>query len=586
MRDSKIILAKGIKLDRNYNNVLDYSEYDMLVLLTNETHFVATSITYSFIRQSSDSILTEFTYSDALQSNYIAFQNPSYSNKWFFAWIDEVIYRGDKNTEIRFTIDSWTTWFNDWTVKKCFVKRHHVNDDTIGLNTVPENLDVGEVVEETEIEDDTFKSTFGFYVCINTTYQIADNSSDDDPESSRGTSMGSIRIINNNVFGNEVAVFKIVNASSYENVLNFLLRTNLDGHIADVRDMYIIPLAFITESTLVTHTAKWENRTTTPATVHTFTWYTLPYSDTSKKITFEIDKVSSYTGVSIKNNKCFVYPYNYLLVTNNQGSNNIYKYENFSTAKCNFEGQFAISIGGSGRLVPKYYKGIEYNEDECIPLGKYPTCSWAADSFTNWLTQNSVNLATSIALESTSLVLPFAGAAIGGSLAASAANNMGLESGKTALTANMLKAQTIKAGIEAGNTTISASGTIAGLIGQFHQAKLLPSIQGGQATGDVIWSSDRNTYIFRGMRVKTEFIKIIDDYFSKYGYAINKLEVPNITGRTNWNYIEIGNNDEIGYGDVPSIHMDIINSACRRGVTIWHNHANLGNYSLTNTIVS
>ena len=87
------------------------------------------------------------------------------------------------------------------------------------------------------------------------------------------------------------------------------------------------------------------------------------------------------------------------------------------------------------------------------------------------------------------------------------------------------------------------------------------------------------------MRAKTEYLKIIDDYFTRFGYAIKKLELPNITGRKYWNYIEIGQNEEIGYGDVPTRFMDIINNTCRRGVTIWHNHDNLGNYSLNNEII-
>lgn len=69
------------------------------------------------------------------------------------------------------------------------------------------------------------------------------------------------------------------------------------------------------------------------------------------------------------------------------------------------------------------------------------------------------------------------------------------------------------------------------------------------------------------------------------GYKICKLENPNITGRRNWNYIEIGGSEEIGFGDVPSKYMETINNACRRGVTIWHNHANIGNYNLDNAII-
>ena len=86
------------------------------------------------------------------------------------------------------------------------------------------------------------------------------------------------------------------------------------------------------------------------------------------------------------------------------------------------------------------------------------------------------------------------------------------------------------------------------------------------------------------MRVKTEYMKIIDSYFSRFGYAIRCVELPNITGRRYWNYVEIGSSEEIGYGQVPSKYMDIINNACRKGITIWHNHENIGDYTLNNTI--
>ena len=70
------------------------------------------------------------------------------------------------------------------------------------------------------------------------------------------------------------------------------------------------------------------------------------------------------------------------------------------------------------------------------------------------------------------------------------------------------------------------------------------------------------------------------------GYKVNTLKHPNITGRAYFNYIEIGNTEDIGFGELPSKSLEIINKICRRGVTIWHNHANIGNYSLNNTIVN
>lgn len=131
----------------------------------------------------------------------------------------------------------------------------------------------------------------------------------------------------------------------------------------------------------------------------------------------------------------------------------------------------------------------------------------------------------------------------------------------------------------------SQSNTIANSIGQFYSASLLPSIQGGSATGDINFSANTNCFDYYKMRCKKEYLEIIDDYFSKFGYAINRITDVNFTGRANWNYVEIGSHESIGYGEVPSNALETINNACKKGVTIWHNHANVGNYALENNII-
>lgn len=543
--NSKILLVKNIHIDRQYTNVLSYSEAQMLELC--QANLVAQADNYSFLRPTG-SIMAGFTYAQCLQANYIAFQNPDYSNKWFFAWIDDVIYKGDKNTEITFTIDAWSTWFDKWQKKVCFINRQHVNNDTIGLHTIPENLDVGEVVQESVTEDLAYGNDFGYWIAVASNWKIKDGSSGAELlESDKGTQYAGITVYDNTVFGTQLFFFNITDLSSFKDLVLLLLRTNADGHIEDVQNIFILPDVAIEQSKLQNHNAKLISDD------NTFSFYTMSYDMSPKKFNTEIVKITSFSDYKPKNNKCFVYPYNYLFVSNNQGSNNIYKYEDFNSEKCIFENQFSIAIGGSGRIVPKNYKGMSTNDDEALVLGKYPTCAWSSDAFTNWLTQNSVNMAVSLGLTA---------GAIAGTIATGGATAPVLAGG-----------------------VMSVAGNIGNTIGQFYQASLLPNINGGQASGDVIWSCNRNMFSLRQMRVKTEYLKIIDDYFTRFGYAIKSLELPNITGRKYWNYVEIGASEEIGYGEVPSKYMDIINNACRKGVTIWHNHANVGNYSLNNIII-
>lgn len=542
--NSQIILAQNINMDKQYTNVLSYSESQMLTLCRENQ--VASANNYSFLR-ATGTILVEFSYAQCLQANYIAFQNPDYSNKWFFAFIDDVIYKGDRNCELKFTVDAWSTWFDKWQKKTCFINRQHTNNDTIGANTVPENIDVGEVKQEFITEDLAYGNDFGYWIAVASNWKIKDGSTGFEVlDSDKGTQFAGVTVYDNTVFGSQLFLIHITSTSDFANLYLLIARSNMDGHVEDIQNIFVLPDVAIQQSKIVSHTAKMGDDLS-------FTFYTMNYDLSPEKFNTVINKITSYNDYTPKNKKCFVYPYNYLLVSNNQGSNNIYKYEDFSTSNCVFENQFSIAIGGSGRVVPKNYKGMETNDDEALPLGKYPTCAWSSDAFTNWLTQNSVNLATSLALT------------IGGVAGAVATGGATLPVAVAGVT--------------------SVAGNIAGTIGQFRQASLLPNISGGQATGDVIWSCNRNLFSFRQMRAKTEYMRIIDDYFTRFGYAVKRLETPNITGRRYWNYVEIGSSEEIGYGDVPSKYMDIINNACRRGVTIWHNHANIGNYSLSNTIV-
>lgn len=142
--NSKLILAKNILLDKTHKNVLNYSTNDMLTLLRSKGHIVGEASNYSFIQNGKISV--GYTYNQCLTANYIAYQNPNYSNKWFFAFIDRVEYESNKSTIIYYTIDNWATWFDNLNLKQCFVVREHVNDDTIGLHTLPEGLELGEFV--------------------------------------------------------------------------------------------------------------------------------------------------------------------------------------------------------------------------------------------------------------------------------------------------------------------------------------------------------------------------------------------------------------------------------------------------------
>lgn len=567
-RTSQIIICEGINVDREYSDVLDYTEEQMVSLC--REHAIASANNYSFIRKSTNTVAVDFSYADCIRANYIAFQNTDYSSKWFFGWIDEVKYISDHSVEIRYTIDAWSTWFSYWNTKSCYVLREHVNDDTIGLHTLPENLAVGEVVQEAQFIDLSFQTSV--WIGILSSWLPEDGGT------GTGKQFAGINVYNKQLFGKSLLLFEYNvfydpvtgepelpsdgSTPCLADVMEYLGITTNDGHIADVSDMFILPDGVIDQSKLELHTAD----RTYGQNHHYVNYYTLKWTlDGDVNYPTDFPKIHSFSDYTPKNNKCFCYPYNYLLVSNNNGNQNIFKYELFSDPdNATFINRFALSIGCSSTVTPTNYKGMPEANDESIPLGKYPVCGWSADSYTNWLTQQAVNMPMRIA-----------NIATGGLMGGYQTNMASKQEGATVSGTRMNIASNI----------INTMNQVGSIIGDFYSASLMPNVEGGGNTGDVNYSANKNGYVFRAMRCKTEYLKQIDDYFSRFGYVTNLVKVPNITGRRYWNYVQIGGSEIIGTGNVPEIYMDSINRACRNGTTIWHNHANIGNYNLDNVIV-
>lgn len=318
-RNSQIIMCKNIKLDREYKNVLNYTETQMLSLC--RTNQVASANNYSFIRERG-TIKTHFPYAQCLQSNYIAFQNPDYSNKWFFAWIDSVEYKSDGCGEISFTIDEWSTWYEKLVKKPCWVEREHVADDTIGLHTLDESL----ACNNYQVRNVTIDSLYlqDPYIVVMSTYDLETD-----------TNMSGASIWNGVVTGAEAYIFRFKISQNVRGVMDFerfLLMLNAKSKLDAVQGIYVVPSAVLgleppDGNLLQPHTA-----TITEATGQMTTqYYKLDgFTFNPKTFTTEIHNLYQDLSYQPKNNKCLCYPYHYLFVTNNCGNGNIYKGELFS----------------------------------------------------------------------------------------------------------------------------------------------------------------------------------------------------------------------------------------------------------------
>ena len=78
-----------------------------------------------------------------------------------------------------------------------------------------------------------------------------------------------------------------------------------------------------------------------------------------------------------------------------------------------------------------------------------------------------------------------------------------------------------------------------------------------------------------------EQAKMIDDYFTRFGYAIKKTQIPNRNARPHWTYVKtIGCVIE---GSCPADVEATICSIYDNGITFWNNPDEIGDYSLDNS---
>lgn len=90
---------------------------------------------------------------------------------------------------------------------------------------------------------------------------------------------------------------------------------------------------------------------------------------------------------------------------------------------------------------------------------------------------------------------------------------------------------------------------------------------------------DRMFFTYRLMSIKQEFAECIDSYWSAFGYPIRKIQQPNYTSRSSWNYLKtVSCNVQ---GDIDLDQRNALKDIFDRGVTIWHTD-DVGNYNLAN----
>lgn len=331
-------------LDKSYDHTIYFdSETAQISYFQGLTKYTFTDQSYQRVQRGKARVQRKAE--DLYDCNYMMFQNSSFGNKWFYAFILSVEYVNNITSEITFEIDVMQTWFFDYTLEQCFVEREHSVTDNIGDNLVPEKLELGDYISEDF--DGTGKLSERSIVVAAT---FDGNYEDITGSYYSGLFSGLyFNVFPNTVQGAADCAEFISGAGSKS-----------DGIVS----VFLMPSAMITD-------------VSSPAN----------YYDISKA-----KNLNNIDGYVPKNNKLFTYPYNFLYVTNLQGNGTAYPYEYFSSDDCKFTLTGDMSCNPSCVLAPQNYKGVLTNYDEKMVLSGFPQLGFNTDSFKAWLAQNASSL--------------------------------------------------------------------------------------------------------------------------------------------------------------------------------------------------
>lgn len=505
----------------DYRHVVKWSSISQQVS-TIRGYKIHEFIDYTFQRH--NNVIRVGAHIDSIiDCNYVMYKNKEITDRWYYAFITKMEYVNDRVTHVYIKTDVYNTWWNDVTVKPSFIEREHTADDTVGSNTVPEQLETGPYKVEDSNEATTLSTGVPMIV-------IAATCKPD------GTEFGGA------MYGGIYSGVRYFQYTTEADATAALKQFDANGKGDAVQAVFMVPSMLYTSGSGQTQ-ASWD-----------------------VALSFDRNTVGGYRP---KNKKLLTYPYKYLVANNHQGGSNVYHYEKFDGSDIVFRFNGVITPGCSIRCFPLSYNRLAANFDEGVNVGKFPICNWKTDVYTNWLTQNSVNLKAE-----------YLGAIAGGVMNTLTGATSGAIGGGTFGPGGAVAGGVI-GGVKGAVNTFA---NIYAIDGQVYQHQMVPDASKGNLNGgDVTFACKYTDIGFYSMSIKNEYARIIDDFFTMYGYKVCRVKAPNENHRSAFWFVKtVGVNLD---GNCPAEDLQEFKNIYDNGVTFWKDPATIGDYTLDNSVV-
>lgn len=518
--NGNIWLLHNVPLDNTYEHTIYWSLSDPAVSKINQknwfvNHYLKRSFTrQTYTRLNRGIIRVEVLSDDIYDCNYLIFQNDSFGDKYFYAFIKSVEYINNAVSEIQFEIDVIQTWYFDYDLRPCFLERTHTRTDVIGDNIVPEPVEVGEYMY-----NGLSKETVTSQLCIIMSIVDVANYS---------TSTGKVY---GHIFGGSTLwAFDPDDVAGIINKITQYLSAP-DSIVA----MYMCPKCLLSVTVPSVGGVQLAGTDIKTGETTLVTAFPLPSST---------DTFGSYTP---HNKKLYTYPYTMLEVFTPTGGTLKLRYEFFKNNTPAFVYGGSATVPVELVLAPVDYKmygsglSAEPLYNESLTLRDYPLCSWNTDAYQAWIAQNAIPMLIGAAADSASGYL----GVVSGFLSKSP---VGVAMG----------------GLHAVSNSING---IKNSLIETYKAAISADKLHGESKGSANVSMETQGFYFGKRIINESSARTIDAFFDMYGYAIKRIVEPVRKNRRYYTFIQT-----IGCvldASVPADDANYIATIHDHGITYW-----------------
>lgn len=599
----QVMLCKGYPFNDN-SNVFDYSmnnhkitefvkQYEEYQSDTADID-IANGVVTIRIGENNDMTFNNNKYGHSFakiqQCNYMTVTMLNNGMK-YYCFINNVVLNNNLLTAtIHFSIDVWNTYRNKITFKNCFIEREHVEDDTKYKHVIDEGLSPSQYYVNTSITQQTQSlQNYGYVVGLSdATYVMIHHDT---------TSFAKcVYEMSQNVFAG-----LLVHVPDDATLIRLISVYTTFGKADAITGVYLLPNNIITNKIATPAELRYytpddvdqENPIYYPVTINTESSSALTPSSLSVSAPSTCTvKGVSYTPV---NNKCFCYPYAVCRVTNHLGNELNLHFEKSQNANntITISYVYEANINGCCFISVSNYDGISgINCDYVIKTMDYPTVPYTVNSFDAWYGANrnmlsnqqvyidkdyAFNMAVARAettMQETSNAMSSALGVLGGDINAGA-GVMGLANyamkQQSLYNTSVIKKNTLDYNYNKALSSFNAS---------LADKALIPQKICGMNAPNALLLFGKNEFVITVLCPSIEEIRAIDNYFSKYGYKVNRYDTLAYY-RPRFDFKKYADCNIVG--DCPSDVINTIRGMFQQGVTIWHDKDNIFTYNNNKT---